>query len=203
MEVFKGVYAYVWGSAFSDCSNAYIIEGDSTIIVDPGSYKSYTNLFGLMRNDGIREVDYVFATHLHKDHIESAPMFLRKGALISYSEKERRSHHFNIKPDFEMPRVVDFGIRIEVLETPGHTEGSLTFYIPEYSAAITGDLFFENGIPGRWDLAGGSRESLIRSLEKVLELELEFVLPGHGRIFSGRKGIEALIEKAIHIASKY
>ncbi len=204
MKLFDRVFAYTWGVAFSDSSNSYIIRDEETVIVDPGTFKSYTNLIGLMRNDGIENVDIVLNTHLHKDHCESNEMFLRKGAILGFDEQDLAVSIYSYKSDLKLGSILNIGkIDIEILKTPGHSPGSLTYYLPDYAAAITGDLIFENGIPGRFDLYGCDKRRLIKSLERVRDLELEYILPGHLRIINGKRGINLLFEKAIEILSRY
>ena len=198
MKLFGSIYAYTWGRAFQDSSNCYIILDEECLLIDPGTYKSYTNLRGLMRNDKIESVDYVFNTHLHRDHCESNRMF--DGALFGFDEKDRTVSMFGYRSDIKPKRSFLVGeTEIEILRTPGHSPGSLTFFIPEYSTAITGDLIFEGGIPGRFDLHGGSRKEMIRSLEKLRELDAEYILPGHRRIMHGRDGIDAMLERCAEL----
>jgi len=68
-----------------------------------------------------------------------------------------------------------------VIQTPGHTEGSICLYFPLENKLIAGDTLFAGSI-GRTDLPGGSFDKIIRSLhEKVLALPDEtVVVPGHG-----------------------
>ncbi len=198
MKVFEGIYAYVWGTAFRDVSNAYVLKRENIILIDPGRYKSFANLFGLMRNDGmsVRNVDIVLNTHLHLDHCESNSMFKRYGALMSFYGKKE------MKPDispFELAKMYDF----EIIHTPGHTPDSITIYLPEHEIAICGDLIFENGLPGRTDLYDSNKEDMQKSLEIVQSYEPKYLFPGHGRVVEGRSGIKALFEKALVILDKY
>ncbi|AGK60634.1 Zn-dependent hydrolase, including glyoxylase [Archaeoglobus sulfaticallidus PM70-1] len=199
------LYAYVWGSAFMDSSNTYIIRDEVTFIIDPGCYKSFTNLFGLMNNDRIplSDVDVVFNTHLHKDHCESNSMFLRKGAILAFNINDRVIR--NEKPDLDVSKIKHYStgkLDLEFIHTPGHTPGSTCIYINEFDALISGDLVFENGLPGRTDLHGSNNRDMIKSLEKIHDLSPELILPGHGRIFSGREGIRALLEKSIEFITR-
>ena len=196
MKLFEGVYAYVWGKAFSDVSNTYIIKDRITVLIDPGRYKSFTNLYGLMKNDGIeiKDIEIVVNTHTHLDHCESISMFKRHGALLSFHRKE----NVFIKPDISINEVAS-EIGVEIIHTPGHSPGSITIYLPKYEAAISGDLIFENGSPGRVDFVGGNKKDMIRSLELIQSYEPRYILPGHGRIFEGKEGIRALFDKAIAI----
>jgi glyoxylase-like metal-dependent hydrolase (beta-lactamase superfamily II) len=68
-----------------------------------------------------------------------------------------------------------------IIETPGHTEGSVCLYLSAEKKLIAGDTLFAGSI-GRTDLPGGSFDKIIRSLhEKILTLPDEtVVVPGHG-----------------------
>ena len=69
---------------------------------------------------------------------------------------------------------------LHVLTTPGHTPGSVCFYIPEENALLTGDTLFAGGI-GRSDLPGGDPRALTASLTRLLTLPPETAIyPGHG-----------------------
>ncbi len=207
MMLFDGIYAYVWGNALKDSSNTYILKDDTTIIIDPGCFKTFVNLFGLMRNDGmeISDVDVVMNTHLHKDHCETNRIFLEKGSLLAFNPLEKVSSQFEYNADIDLSKTRYYNsgkFNLEIIHTPGHTPGSSSIHIEEFSAIITGDILFENGLPGRTDLLGGNTKQLIKTLEKLQDLEPEFILPGHGRIFSGKEGIKILIEKAIQIITE-
>uniref|UniRef100_A0A7C3VBG9 MBL fold metallo-hydrolase n=1 Tax=Archaeoglobus fulgidus TaxID=2234 RepID=A0A7C3VBG9_ARCFL len=200
MKLFDRVYAYTWGKAFRDSSNCYIIADDELLVIDPGRFKSYTNLRGLMRNDGLKDVNYVFNTHLHRDHCESNILFAEGGALLGFDPREMAVSQYQFNLDIRLGKMFVIGnTEIEILRTPGHSPGSLTFYIPEYSAAITGDLIFENGVPGRFDIYGGDKKELAKSIEKLRVLEVEYILPGHGRIMQGREGIDAMLETTAEV----
>lgn len=66
-----------------------------------------------------------------------------------------------------------------VLHTPGHTPGSISLYDQNSKILITGDTLFESAI-GRSDLPGGNRDKLLASLEKMKDLNVNYLLPGHG-----------------------
>ena len=68
-----------------------------------------------------------------------------------------------------------------VLHTPGHTQGSVSLWIPSENKVIAGDTLFRDSI-GRTDLPGGNPRQILRSIdEKLLTLPEEtVVVPGHG-----------------------
>ncbi|HSL75679.1 MAG TPA: MBL fold metallo-hydrolase, partial [Candidatus Limnocylindrales bacterium] len=76
---------------------------------------------------------------------------------------------------------VRFGsIRLRVLHTPGHTEGSVCLYDPDEGLLFSGDTLFAGGW-GRVDLPGGDADAMVGSLTRLLELEDHVrVYPGHG-----------------------
>jgi glyoxylase-like metal-dependent hydrolase (beta-lactamase superfamily II) len=78
--------------------------------------------------------------------------------------------------------VVRFGdVRLEVLHTPGHTEGSVCLLSAEDGIIFSGDTLFAGGW-GRVDLPGGDAEAMVESLARLAGLEDALrVVPGHGR----------------------
>ncbi|MCK4247341.1 MAG: MBL fold metallo-hydrolase, partial [Methanomicrobia archaeon] len=80
--------------------------------------------------------------------------------------------------------------RLEVLHTPGHTDGSICLYDEAKKIMFSGDTFFIDGI-GRTDLPSGNEEALKESLERLASLDIEKVYPGHGRV--GKCDIESIL----------
>jgi len=66
--------------------------------------------------------------------------------------------------------------RFEILETPGHSPGSLSIYWPERKALFTGDVLFHGGV-GRTDFPEGDSKLLMKSIERLSRLETEVLLP--------------------------
>jgi glyoxylase-like metal-dependent hydrolase (beta-lactamase superfamily II) len=83
---------------------------------------------------------------------------------------------------FATDEVISFGThQLQILRTPGHTPGGVTFYCAEEKAAFTGDTLFRMSI-GRTDFERGSYEEILNSLSKVIaQLPADTtVYPGHG-----------------------
>lgn len=70
--------------------------------------------------------------------------------------------------------------RIEVIHTPGHSQGSISLYHQESKSLFPGDVFFLYGGIGRWDLPTGNYQLLLDSIRSLMKLDIERVYPGHG-----------------------
>jgi glyoxylase-like metal-dependent hydrolase (beta-lactamase superfamily II) len=90
------------------------------------------------------------------------------------------------QPDIDVPmkdgdRLVMGATEFHVLHTPGHTQGSVSLWIPSEGKLVAGDTLFRDSI-GRTDLPGGDGRQILRSIrDKLLPLPPEtVVVPGHG-----------------------
>ncbi len=170
-------------------------ETQAALVIDPGEESE--RILKRLSELSLKTV-YLFHTHAHLDHISGTDGVQKKaGGLtclheddMDLCEKLQLQASFFGLPSPTTPRidqflhdgdVLSFGQHsVEVLHTPGHTPGSLTFYISGFGL-VTGDTLFAGGI-GRTDLWGGSHPTLIHSIQKKL---LTFpgetsVYPGHG-----------------------
>jgi glyoxylase-like metal-dependent hydrolase (beta-lactamase superfamily II) len=181
--------------------NTYILmhkESHDAVIVDPGGDVDEVV-------DGVKSMGAIpkrlLFTHCHIDHVAGA-MGMKKAfpeAAVTYHELEQivadnllaQSSMFGV-PEVEMPKC-DVNLKNEMefmvgrlqfvtFLTPGHTPGSVVFYMPIDKLAFTGDLLFRGSV-GRTDFEGGSGTELVKSLKAVTkdipdEVKL---LPGHGK----------------------
>ncbi len=138
----------------------------------------------------------VVSTHRHWDHIgDNAAVVEQTGAILAAHALDRHGLEdprplyapFPIVPcvpalDLAEGSVIRFGdIRLDVLHTPGHTEGSVCLLATGERLVFTGDTLFA-GAWGRVDLPGGSPEAMVESLGRLSAMDSDLaVLPGHGR----------------------
>ena len=176
--------------------NTVIIIDEGTeevVVVDPGAEGK--RILKELENYNLR---YILATHGHIDHVGQVG-FLKENFNVPFlmNEKDLFLINNDIFPGFaqmvgatacpEPDRslkegdIISFGrFNLRVIETPGHTPGSVCFYDEENSFVITGDTLFRGGI-GRTDLPGGNMKQMENSLKKLMELpEDTDVIPGHG-----------------------
>jgi hydroxyacylglutathione hydrolase len=138
----------------------------------------------------------IVSTHGHWDHIgDNAAVAIHTGAGIAAHplDRERLTNPQPLYAPFDIPPslpavelaeggVVRFGeIRLRVLHTPGHTEGSVCLLAEDEAVLFSGDTLFAAGW-GRVDLPGGDAEAMVQSLIRLSVLEDHIgVFPGHGR----------------------
>jgi glyoxylase-like metal-dependent hydrolase (beta-lactamase superfamily II) len=137
----------------------------------------------------------IVSTHGHWDHIgDNARVAEHTGAQIAVHplDADRLANPRPMWAPFEIPPSVPavelaeggeirFGsIRLDVLHTPGHTEGSVCLLDRDGGRLYSGDTLFAGSF-GRVDLPGGSPEAMVASLDRLRTLdESLLVLPGHG-----------------------
>jgi hydroxyacylglutathione hydrolase len=179
-------------------TNCYVVGCEETqqgVVIDPGGHPK--RILTTLEESGLT-IRYVLNTHCHFDHMGAnaeivaatgAPLALHAAELPMLQARGGASL-FGVRvkesplPDMELEdgQVLEVGsLRFQVLYTPGHSPGGLTFYLEEEGAAFDGDVLFQMGI-GRHDLPGGDFKTLMHSIRKILlALPDETVLyPGHG-----------------------
>ena len=160
----------------------------------------------MMKKDLIdpKDIDLILNTHCHPDHCESNEIFSKiSGARIgmheieaNYLKNDARLLYeiFNFPfPDFKIDLCLKNSLKlnnseIEIIHTPGHSPGSVCLYFNEDKTLICGDLIFERSF-GRTDLPGGEPTLIKKSIERISNLDIELLLPGHGNFIKGKKNV--------------
>jgi hydroxyacylglutathione hydrolase len=177
--------------------NCYVVgrrDTDRAMVVDPGL--QVRQVIDFIERKRIR-VEGILLTHAHVDHVAGVPALKAVSAAPVAMHPDDRAildfdqfAGFPFMPEgfapFTLDTELDHGsdvpfqdLRLRVLHTPGHTQGSVCFVVG--LDCFSGDTLFERGI-GRTDLPGGNMERIAFSIRNVLyALPPEtIVYPGHG-----------------------
>jgi hydroxyacylglutathione hydrolase len=184
--------------------NTYILRRDGSdraLIVDPGDEAD--RLLAAIDQLGVT-LDGILLTHTHFDHVGAVgPVARATGAEVWVPELEKfvlaDINSFVPWPDFGPFESWDAehtlkggeklelaGYEIDVLFTPGHSPGHVTFSIPEEQAIFSGDVLFEGSV-GRVDLPGGDWATLLESIRMLVE-----TLPPETAVHPGHMGLTTL-----------
>ena len=206
MKITDNLHAFVWESMTTNNCNSYLIDGPIRILIDPGHRRLFDHVELGLKGLGLTASDIrlVICTHAHPDHIEGVQLFKESPTLFTLHENEWQwaatigkqmaaAHGMDmdlIKPDFllkEGDLALD-GLELKIIHTPGHSPGSATLYWPAQKALFTGDLIFKEGF-GRTDLPGGDSATLKESIKRLMHLDVEWLLSGHGDIIAGAEAV--------------
>lgn len=182
--------------------NTYILydETKECIIIDPGCYddRNRNELAAFIEKEQLKPVRLI-NTHCHLDHVFGNGFVADKYNLkLEINKKDQpvldsfmmtaSMYNLDAQPSpqpssfLDEGDIVQFGnSSLEILFTPGHSPGSITFYDKQQKFMIAGDVLFQGSI-GRTDLPGGDMNTLISSIKnKLLPLGDEYVVyNGHG-----------------------
>lgn len=180
-------------------SNCYLLfdNKNNALIIDPGDEADFISQ---KISDMKLKPVMIVATHGHFDHIMAVlslklvfkiPFIIHENDLFLVKKMHDNARHFlNIEtgpvptPDKfinnnNLNLLTDFGL--EIMETPGHTPGSICLYLKTQNSLFSGDTYFDKGIYGRTDFSYSSAIELRESLTKIYQLPKNTVIyPGHG-----------------------
>jgi len=210
------------GNNCNSCVFANVLRGERPhALIDPGHIANefgepcFDYLVKVMEKDGfkIEDIGLIINTHSHPDHCEANEKVVEKsGAWITLSGEEdefrntlgkRLYSMFRVKiPEFtplfylkegELNLGATSKVRLQVFLAPGHSPGSVCLYWPEEKILITGDVVFYGSI-GRTDFPSGSLSQLKQSIDRLSQLDVECLVPGHntelGSIVKGKQNVE-------------
>ena len=192
-----GLLTLVVGQMATNCYILFDSRFRKAVVIDPGEDDEY--IASTLARESLT-LSMILLTHAHFDHILAAySLEVRFGVsthmhkLDNFLLKRMQSsteYFLGFKPPDLPPQNINYydgnaillgDCRIDVLETPGHTPGSVSLYIRKEQMLFCGDLLFARGVVGRTDFVYSNIDDLHKSLHLVLGLPSNIVVyPGHG-----------------------
>ena len=155
------------------------------IVIDPGD--NIAQILGILKKHALKATAIII-THAHIDHIggaaklkaaTGAPVHMNANDAPLYNDIDSQAAWLGIEPpqrteidvNAQNGQVVKLADKeFHILHTPGHTQGSISVWIPEENKLIAGDTLFRDSI-GRTDLPGGNGRQILQSIhDKLLPL---------------------------------
>ena len=183
----------------TNTNSLLVSNGTDCVIFDPWGKAADWEKVLLERGFKLRAI---YVTHGHPDHISAAPslarafdvnwyMNLDDDYLIGWGNELLDMFGIpHIHDNYKKPVNLMNGtteilpdIKMEIIESAGHTPGGLMFYFPQYKILMTGDTLFAQSV-GRFDFPGGDEQRLSESIHRLYELDLDddvYVVHGHGQ----------------------
>lgn len=190
------IQAMILGEVSTNCYLIYHQSTREAVVVDPADNAAY--ILNKCRELAVKPAA-ILLTHGHFDHILAVKDICRAFPCKVYAGREEDrllqdsslnlsgsmgSEQMSVEADVlvkdgDMLSLI--GFEWKVLETPGHTAGSVCYYVESEQVLLSGDTLFANSL-GRTDLPTGDMGAILRSIkEKLLLLpEDTMVYPGHG-----------------------
>lgn len=220
-QLADNVYSYVGGTdasaAASFAANAGIVIGrDGVLVVDTlVSAKEGERFLADIRKVTDKPIKYVVNTHTHLDHAFGNCVFAKLGATVISQQADRdmlaetgaevlkNAADFDLTPEqmagteivlptltFETRMTIDLGEEtVELIRTaPSHTAGSAVVYVPSKKLLFAGDILFTDFHPY---LADGDPTGWAQTLDSLLAMDVEKIVPGHGPL-SGKQDLREM-----------
>ena len=205
---------YQFESRGQGCHVYLIIGEDLNVLIDTGIITKFNSFNYLLTTEigfKIEDINLVINTHEHFDHISSNPYF--HCLIASHRWSAAKIHHtdelitkgkkwnvdltnLRVHMWLEDRNVFDLGnVLLKIVETPGHTSGSICIYEPDKKFIFTGDTLFKGAITNIYE--SGSISEQIDSLRILSTLRIKTVYPGHGPYMLNKHEVKEEIESSI------
>ena len=180
-------------------SNTYIItDQDKTMIIDAGDDAQF--IISKLSKENLHP-QFIISTHGHFDHnlavyelilTYKAKFMINKNDEFLLKQMKYSAKYFTGNNSVLSPQKIDRNLKnndnikvgnlkFNIIETPGHTPGSICLYEKKSKVLFTGDLIFKDGNIGRYDFSYSDKKCIMNSIRKILILPDETTIyPGHG-----------------------
>ncbi len=189
----------------SNGSNCFLLKGKKHLaLIDSSTPDNRLAIIEWLSSLDLKPtgITLILHTHCHADHFGNdkefpnakIAMHPNDASAINRQDNDVTCAHLflgvhfpKVSESFSAKKSIDLGgIKLRVLETPGHTSGGVCFFLEKEKILFSGDTLFAGSI-GRTDLPGGDPELLQESLLLLSRLKIKLLLPGHGQLLKGEK----------------
>ena len=170
-------------------TNAYLVGEPEMALIDPGSddpaeLERLFELLGMLEDDR-RRLAIVLLTHHHADHVAGVAAVRRRYPEVKVAAQAETARHIAVDlvlGDGDwiplVPGVGDWSL--QTIHTPGHARGHLCFFHPRTRSLFSGDTVIGGAGTVIIDPPEGDMGDYVTSLQRLLELPVETLFPGHG-----------------------
>jgi len=181
-------------------ANCYLlVKEQKCCVIDPADSADF--ILSKIQKENLR-LKMMLATHGHFDHIMAAgeiqisqpatPLYIHQSDQFLLDRMDQTAKYFlgydpvivpvkhvDYLPENEL-KITDY--QIKVISTPGHTPGSVCYYLPSEKILFSGDLIFKEGV-GRYDFSYSNKKQLFDSIDRLIESTPQetIIYPGHGK----------------------
>ena len=201
-----GVYEQVSYENRGFISNAYfVVTEEGVVVIDTlSTYKLGKEMLETIRRVTDRPVRFVVVTHYHTDHFYGVGAFKEAGAVVIAHEwaneyvsrpsswnfyearKKILKDHMEGTQMEEPHIVIREGLDIQLGKyrfqvrqfCKAHTDGDIVVYLPDQKVIFAGDIVFDGRLPF---LGSGNSRTWIKCLDRILDIDPDILLPGHGK----------------------
>jgi glyoxylase-like metal-dependent hydrolase (beta-lactamase superfamily II) len=203
----------ILGSGFD--GNIYVLKDrDGVVLIDTGTGLFISSVYKFVESLGLgrERIKKVILTHVHIDHSGGLPKIVKdvcpevyvyqgeaqyiesgKGAVILSTMMGVSFPPTKVDVKLKDGDNIEIGQReFKVMNTPGHTAGSICLYDENSGILFSGDTVFPDGAFGRVDFPTGDADALIKSIRTLANLNVKHLFPGHmsAVLNQGKKHIE-------------
>lgn len=189
----------------SGSNSAFILTDKEVFIIDGKmSDKSAADMMGAVRSITDKPVTHILLTHSDGDHVNGLTGFPPGLPLLAHENTKKHMEAANAAQNLSLPlpsltftdtltfksgdttiKMVHFG--------PAHTDGDAVICIPDDKVAVIGDLYFTGRDPLIHLHKNGSSFGLAKTLQAILDLDVEIILSGHAKP-AGREDLQSLLD---------